>query len=130
MHSPKDVVFVSTMNLDGETNLKERTLPFDDKISERNINKFNGSLICDMPCESLDYWNGNVHSPFLDNTVNCSIKNMILRGCTLKNTEYCYGIVVYVGAESKIMKNAKKAPRKISKLMRMMNYMLYSVFAF
>ena len=26
--APKDVVYVSTMNLDGETNLKERTLPF------------------------------------------------------------------------------------------------------
>ena len=26
--APKDTVFVSTMNLDGETNLKERKLPF------------------------------------------------------------------------------------------------------
>jgi phospholipid-translocating ATPase len=39
-------------------------------------------------------------------------------------------VVVYVGADSKIMKNTKKAPRKISKLMRMMDYMLYTVFAF
>lgn len=29
IHAPKDVVFISTMNLDGETNLKERTIPFD-----------------------------------------------------------------------------------------------------
>jgi P-type E1-E2 ATPase len=29
INSIKDVVFISTMNLDGETNLKERTLPFD-----------------------------------------------------------------------------------------------------
>jgi P-type E1-E2 ATPase len=29
IHAPKDVVFISTMNLDGETNLKERVLPFD-----------------------------------------------------------------------------------------------------
>ena len=28
IHAPKDVVFVSTMNLDGETNLKERMMPF------------------------------------------------------------------------------------------------------
>ena len=58
------------------------------------------------------------------------MKNLILRGCTLKNTEYCYGIVLYVGSETKIMKNAKKSPRKISNLMRKMNYMLYTVFAF
>jgi len=35
-----------------------------------------------------------------------------------------------MGKETKIMKNAKKAPRKVSNLMRMMNYMLYTVFAF
>lgn len=26
--APKDIVYISTMNLDGETNLKERVLPF------------------------------------------------------------------------------------------------------
>lgn len=40
------------------------------------------------------------------------------------------GLVVYVGAESKIMKNAKAAPKKVSNIMTQMNYMLYSVFAF
>jgi phospholipid-transporting ATPase len=29
LSAPKDVVYISTMNLDGETNLKERVLPFD-----------------------------------------------------------------------------------------------------
>jgi hypothetical protein len=29
LHAPKDVIFISTMNLDGETNLKERMVPFD-----------------------------------------------------------------------------------------------------
>lgn len=28
IHAPKDIVYISTMNLDGETNLKERVLPF------------------------------------------------------------------------------------------------------
>lgn len=75
-------------------------------------------------------WDGNVHSSSLEKVINCGIKNILLRGCTLKNTDYCYGIVIYVGSDTKIMKNSKKAPRKISKLMRMMNYMLYTVFAF
>ena len=72
-----------------------------------------------------------MHSNFLkQQIVNCNIKNTLLRGCTLKNTEYCYGIVVYVGVESKIFKNAKKARGKVSNLMIMMNKILYSVFAF
>ena len=62
--------------------------------------------------------------------INCNIKNVLLRGCTLKNTEYVYGIVLYVGNDTKIMQNSKKAPRKISNMMRMMNNILYSVFAF
>lgn len=33
-----------------------------------------------------------------------------------------------MGKETKIMKNAKKPPRKVSNLMKMMNYMLYTVF--
>lgn len=55
---------------------------------------------------------------------------MLLRGCYLRNIDSCYGIVIYVGKESKIMKNAKKPPKKVSAIMIKMNYMLYTVFAF
>jgi magnesium-transporting ATPase (P-type) len=48
----------------------------------------------------------------------------------LKNTEYVYGIVIYVGNDTKIMQNSKKPLRKISNMMKMMNNILYSVFAF
>jgi magnesium-transporting ATPase (P-type) len=39
-------------------------------------------------------------------------------------------MVIYVGAETKIMKNAKEHPEKVSAIMNMMNNLLYSVFAF
>lgn len=39
-------------------------------------------------------------------------------------------MVIYVGNESKIMKNAKKPPKKTSNIMIMMNHMLYTVFGF
>lgn len=61
---------------------------------------------------------------------NCGLKNILLRGCNLKNTEYIYGIVIYVGPESKIMMNAKNPPHKVSNVFRLMNYILYSVFGF
>ncbi len=48
----------------------------------------------------------------------------------MKNTEYVYGIVIYVGNDTKIMQNSKKPLRKISNMMKMMNNILYSVFAF
>lgn len=37
---------------------------------------------------------------------------------------------MYLGQEAKIMMNAKKPPRKVSQVMIMMNYMLYSIFVF
>lgn len=53
----------------------------------------------------------------LGNTLNITmirLKALLLRGCTLRNTEFCIGIVIYTGPESKIMMNAKKPPTKIS----------------
>jgi len=124
--APKEVVYVSTMNLDGETNLKERLLA----TEAVDLQSFKGRVQCDEPNASLEFWNGNIHSDQLSQVTNCGMKNMLLRGCTLKNTEWCYGIVIYVGSDTKIFKNAKKPPRKVSNLMKQMNYMLYTVFGF
>ncbi len=54
----KDTVSISTMNLDGETNLKERKRPF----LINNIDYFTGHIDCDTPNSNLESWNGNVYS--------------------------------------------------------------------
>jgi len=69
-------------------------------------------------------------SPNLTKIKSCNIKNLLLRGTTLKNIEFAFGICLYVGAETKIFMNSKKPPRKVSNLMKVMNKMLYTVFAF
>jgi phospholipid-transporting ATPase len=62
--APKDTVFVSTMNLDGETNLKERKLPFyKDKIGDAN---FFGRIECEQPNANLEHWDGNIITKFLE----------------------------------------------------------------
>lgn len=150
LYSRTDVIFVDTMNLDGETNLKPKvlsSLPMVDMITKDNIiaNKegegalpeisldklknLRGTLECENPNENLEQWDANLILSD-GNPTSLKISNLLLRGCFLRNVEYCYGIVVYTGKETKIMKNAKKPPRKVSNLMRMMNYMLYTVFMF
>jgi hypothetical protein len=56
---------------------------------------------CDSPNENLESWNSNISMPLPggddEEVFNCSVKSLCLRGCTLKNTEYCFGIVVYTG---------------------------------
>jgi phospholipid-translocating ATPase len=80
----------------------------------------------------MDKWDGNTTVPIDGKSVvfNSTIKGLMLRGCILKNTEYCLGIVINTGPQTKIMMNAKKSPTKVSNVQRMMNIMLYSVFGF
>ena len=42
-----------------------------------------------------------------------TINEMLLRGCTLKNSRSIIGAVVYTGDESRIQKNSAKTPHKI-----------------
>jgi len=45
----------------------------------------------------------------------------LLRGSSLKNTDFIYGIVVYTGHHSKIMMNSLNARTKISRVFKLMN---------
>lgn len=54
-----------------------------------------GEVICEPPNNKLDrftgtlYWKGNKYP--LDN------EKMLLRGCVLRNTEWCFGMVIFAG---------------------------------
>lgn len=87
--------------------------------------------MCDRPNESLDKWKGLLRfNTDRDNVINCGIKNLLLRGSTLRNTEWAVGLVVYAGHDTKILMNSKRPPYKISNVMHLMNKMLLSVFVF
>lgn len=45
--------------------------------------------------------------------VPVTIDEILLRGCTLKNSGRTHGMVVYTGAESRIQMNAAEPPRKV-----------------
>jgi len=122
--------YIETKSLDGETNLKEKVaLQEFRNIYEEDYNDLRGSIICDFPNENLNVWNGKIKED--DNKdIDCEINNMILKGCVLKNTDYICGIIVYSGKNTKIMKNAKNVKGKSSKVLNIMNKLLYSVFIF
>lgn len=114
-------------------------------LPESKVVLLSGSITCDSPNEFMDKFDGNVlvstsgtTQEFIFNVgyslqftkVIYRSKSLLLRGCKLKNTEFCYGLVLYTGPESKIMMNSKKPPTKVSNMQRAMNKMLYSVFGF
>ena len=45
-------------------------------------------------------------------------ENFALRGCSLRNTEYIMGIVTYVGADTRVMRNSVRSKPKKSDLER------------
>ena len=125
-------LFVDTKNLDGESNLKEKYVVENLKNIQLDLNELSllsGNIITTYSDENLNEWEGLLSYNNL-NDIICCMDNMMLKGTILKNTEYVYGIVIYAGHQTKIMKNSHKPEPKISKMIKTMDKLLYSLFAF
>lgn len=48
--------------------------------------------------------------------VSLSNENMLLRGSSLRNTDWIIGVVVYTGQDTRIMRNSSNAKQKFSHL--------------
>lgn len=67
----KDIVYVDTMNLDGETNLKEKYVLAKDQVPTlSSAADVAGEVVCDPPHESLDDWDANFHFKATGKVVN------------------------------------------------------------
>ncbi|KCZ75969.1 hypothetical protein H311_03041, partial [Anncaliia algerae PRA109] len=120
--------FVETSNLDGELNYKKKLshsfLPkkhcsfrsirdnfiicecdinFINNVSELEV-KDTGEDLSDFECKLV-----LVGDEFLQHQ-----KNVLLRGCRLKNVSQIFGIIVAVGDKTKLSKSARKSTQKIS----------------
>lgn len=125
------LLFVDTKDLDGETNLKEKMVNSEfNKMDEKSLFSMEGTIQCDLPNEYMDFWDANIFVKSHKFFTNSTIKQLLLKGSILRNTEHAIGIVIYNGHNTKIMKNAKNPPIKMSNVMRTMNSLLVSVFIF
>lgn len=52
-------------------------------------------MICEPPNNKLDKFGGTLY--WKENKYPLSNQNMLLRGCVLRNTEWCFGLVVFAG---------------------------------
>jgi len=54
-----------------------------------------------------------VHRPLGSGKDPLDINNLMLRGSVLRKTDWVVGLAINVGADSKIVQNMTKAPRKV-----------------
>ncbi|KAK7905047.1 hypothetical protein WMY93_017654 [Mugilogobius chulae] len=122
LHSsdPRGVCYIETANLDGETNLKQRQVV--SKMEEMDFipEHFHWHIECENPNNNLCRFRGYMENPS-GARVGLHNSNLLLRSCTIRNTESVVGIVVYAGHETKAMMNNSGPRYKRSLLERRLN---------
>ncbi|XP_072002006.1 phospholipid-transporting ATPase VB isoform X2 [Engystomops pustulosus] len=115
------ICHIETANLDGETNLKQRRVVkgFTNPESAFDPESFKYTIVCEKPNNNLSKFKG-----YMDQNgqrTGFGTESLLLRGCTVRNTEEAIGVVVYAGHETKAMLNNSGPRYKRSKLERRMN---------
>nr|CAD7427598.1 unnamed protein product [Timema monikensis] len=122
---PNGLCFIETAELDGETNLKCRQCLVETAEmgqDDARIGAFDGEIICETPNNLLNKfegtltWKGKRYS--LDND------KVVLRGCVLRNTQWCYGVVIFAGKDTKLMQNSGKTKFKRTSIDRLLNFII------
>nr|XP_061793273.1 phospholipid-transporting ATPase VB-like [Nerophis lumbriciformis] len=113
---------IETSNLDGETNLKERKCVPGLCVTKPEFEpeSFKSVVVCERPNNNLNYFKCYVEKPNKEK-VGAGIESLLLRGCTVRNTDHAVGFVVYAGHETKSMLNNNGPRYKRSKLERKLN---------
>ncbi|XP_037782447.1 probable phospholipid-transporting ATPase IM isoform X5 [Penaeus monodon] len=128
---PNGLCYIETSELDGETNLKSKQcLPETEDFGQDvgRIGSFQGEIRCEPPNNQLNkfdgtlYWDNQAHS--LDND------KILLRGCILRNTQWCYGVVIFAGKDTKLMMNSGKTKFKRTSIDRLLNFIILGIVFF
>ncbi|XP_037547990.1 phospholipid-transporting ATPase ID [Nematolebias whitei] len=126
---PLNLVYVETAELDGETNLKVKqaltvTGEMGDNIEA--LSSFRGEVRCEPPNNRLDKFKGNL--TVNGQTYGLDNDKVLLRGCTLRNTEWCFGLVIFGGPDTKLMQNSGRSTFKRTSVDHLMNVLVLCIF--
>uniref|UniRef100_UPI00398E520A phospholipid-transporting ATPase ID isoform X1 n=1 Tax=Pristiophorus japonicus TaxID=55135 RepID=UPI00398E520A len=128
---PYGLVYIETAELDGETNLKVKqalTVTSDMGENTQSLANFDGEVRCEAPNNRLDKFRGTLS--YKENKYSLDNEKILLRGCTLRNTEWCYGLVIFAGQDTKLMQNSGLSAFKRTSIDRLMNVIVLWIFGF
>uniref|UniRef100_A0A671MIP7 Phospholipid-transporting ATPase n=1 Tax=Sinocyclocheilus anshuiensis TaxID=1608454 RepID=A0A671MIP7_9TELE len=119
---PYGLCYIETAELDGETNLKVRqALTVTSDLGDDEV-------ICEPPNNKLDKFTGTLY--WKDNKYPLDNEKMLLRGCVLRNTEWCFGLVIFAGLQTKLMQNCGRTTFKRTSIDKLMNTLVLWIFGF
>ncbi|XP_029726646.2 phospholipid-transporting ATPase ID isoform X2 [Aedes albopictus] len=128
---PNGLCFIETAELDGETNLKCKQCLVETAVmgdQEDLLWKFNGEIVCEPPNNLLNKFEGTLawknQRYALDND------KILLRGCIIRNTQWCYGVVIFAGKDTKLMQNSGKTKFKRTTIDRLLNFIIIGIVFF
>ena len=128
--------YIETATLDGEKSLKiKQANILSTGFLDKNNYHISGFCFTDKPNPFLYHLQGKMQ---ISNNINdnnfidipLDVKQLLLKGAKLKNTDFIYGIVLYTGNDNKIMLNSKKPRMKYSSVEKLMNKLLIIIFCF
>ncbi|CAH2236701.1 jg20919 [Pararge aegeria aegeria] len=119
----KGKCFITTANLDGETNLKTLRVPPPLVGYTADIIPSGIRIEVPHPVADLYTFYGRLEIPGMD-SLALSTDNIMLRGSRVKNTEWAIGCAVYTGEETKLALNSKYAGNKFSSSETVVNFYL------
>ncbi|KAI9462638.1 calcium transporting ATPase [Russula earlei] len=130
---PEGFCYIETSNLDGETNLKikQASPQTSDLTSPNRVTALRGSLRSEHPNNSLYTYEGAldlITSTGYPKQVPLGPDQMLLRGAQIRNTSWAYGLVVFTGHETKLMRNATAAPIKRTAVENQVNTQIVFLF--
>ncbi|XP_055880345.1 phospholipid-transporting ATPase ID-like isoform X3 [Biomphalaria glabrata] len=128
---PHSLCYIETAELDGETNLKVRQALEDTSELGDDLTKlaeFNAEITSEPPNNRLSKFEGKMQ--WNNKTYSLDNEKILLRGCILRNTQWCYGLVVFAGRDTKLMMNSGKSKFKRTNIDRLMNLLIIGIFLF
>lgn len=125
---PNGLCFIETAELDGETNLKiKQCLVETAAMSQQEdlLWEFNGEIICEPPNNLLNKFEGTLF--WKNQRFSLDNEKVLLRGCVLRNTQWCYGLVIFAGKDTKLMQNSGKTKFKRTNIDKLLNFIIIGV---
>jgi phospholipid-transporting ATPase len=122
---PEGLCYIETANLDGETNLKiKQAIPETAHlIDPSELGRLSGRVRSEQPNSSLYTYEATLtmSAGGAEKELPLTPEQLLLRGATLRNTPWIYGVVVFTGHETKLMRNASATPIKRTDVERLLN---------